>query len=176
MITVTQTRRKDGWFYSLPTLDFENPLEAVGHLATAELKWGARVTEVTETSIEVLVSGIFGCRDVSIFEGPADEMQPIFELVYFYLEAMAEHREEIMGQMTKDIRRVLGDRVIGFPLTEALTSMLLGRNRLKTAVMLACGITVDEIEVGMRFSLEDIIAAIQLIREGEVSSLDEALV
>jgi len=175
MITVTQTRDRGDEHFGQPTLTFDDPLEAVVHLAKVELGWGGQIVEIDESHIKVQTR-VLACIDISIFEGPVEEMKPLFELVYFYLEASQKHSDLIVDQTvdyTSSLPNGVGNRPFFFTM---LAPLLMGGNRLKVAVMLACGLK-DEVDIktGLEASIEDLVAAVQLSQQ-EGSSFREALV
>lgn len=174
MIKVTQTRDKDGEHFVQPTLTFNDPLEAMIHLAKVELGWGAQIIDVRENSIEAQTQ-VMGCLDTSIFEGSPEEMRPLFELVYFYLKASKEHGNLIVEKMV-DYTQHLPNGIAGVPaFITMMTPFLIGSNRLKVAVMLACGVrSVDDIEIGLTTRIEDLVVAFQLSKDG-LCSFREAL-
>lgn len=171
MITVQQSRDKDGMHFEQGTLTFADPLDAVSHLARAELSWGGQIVAVDESRITVQTE-VLSCLDTSIFEGTAEEMRPLFELAYFYMRARQEHGDLIVDEAVES----LPDRIGGVPLfLSMMAPLLMGRNRLKVAVMLACGVQdVDDIRAGLGAEIENLIAAVQLAQD-ESCSFREAL-
>ena len=174
MIKVTQTRDKDGEHFVQPTLTFNDPLEAVVHLAKVELGWGGQIVEIDEKRIKVQTQ-VMHCLDTSIFEGSSEEMKPLFELVYFYMEASKKHSDLIVEE-TVDYTQRLPDGIGGVPLFFTMMApLLVGGNRLKVAVMLACGVQDEnDIKAGLGARIEDLVAAFQLSKDG-LYSFREAL-
>jgi len=169
VITVKQTRTKGGTLYEQPTLTFSDPLEAVAHLAKTELGWGGQIVDVGEGRIKV-ETRVLHDVDTAIFEGPSEEMKPLFELVYFYMEASEKHGDLIVDQVV-DYTQRFPDGMGGTPLIFSMIApLLVGGNRLKVAVMLACGVkNENDVKVGLEAEVEDLVAAVQLSHEGQCS-------
>lgn len=174
MIKVTQTRDKDGEHFVQPTLTFNDPLEAMVHLAKVELSWGAQIVDIRENKIEAQTR-VMNCLDTSVFEGPPGEMRPLIELVYFYLKANENHSNLIVKKMV-DYTQHLPNGIAGVPaFITMMAPFLIGKNQLKVAVMLACGVrNVDDIEIGITARIEDLVVAFQLSKDG-LCSFREAL-
>jgi hypothetical protein len=170
MIKVTQTRDRDGEHFVQPTLSFSEPLEAVIHLAKAELSWGGKIVGFSEMHIEVHTK-VMQCHDTSIFEGSSDEMRPLCELVRFYLEGSERHGDLIASNIADSL---LHNEVGGVPLfISMMAPLLVGGNRLRVAVMLACGVVnKDDIEAGLGARIEDLVSAFQLSKDGLCSFRD----
>jgi hypothetical protein len=174
MITVTQTRHKDGEFFNQPAITFDDPLEALGQLVDVELKWGGQITSVDETSL-LVITRVMGCIDSSHFQGETvEEMKPLLELAYYHLQAGTH--DELLRQHAAQI---FMEKTGGNPgLLKLIAPLLVGGSHLRLTTMLACGITEEEdLKAGMetRGQLKDIIAAIQLMRDGTCSSFRESL-
>ncbi|MDF1496610.1 MAG: hypothetical protein P1P90_00940 [Patescibacteria group bacterium] len=174
MIRVTQTRDRDNEHFDQPTLEIGDPLVAALRLAQMELAYGARVTEASETRI-VVKTRVFACVDTSVFEGTEEEMEPLVELVYFYLKAETEHGKEILDHAVSTAMSLPGGVGRKPFYLSMLTPLLLGGNKLKVALMLACGLRDEEqLKAGLQARLEDLVAAVQLQRDG-LCSFQEAL-
>lgn len=174
MITTTQWRIKDGQKFKCPTFTFTDPLKALAHLIDVELSWGGRIHKLDETYIEVH-TGIMQCLDISFFEGPAEEMRPLYEFACYYSIAEASHEEEIVSAATQTAQDMTSKSGISPAWLEMAAPRLLGAARLRMATMLACGVNDEEdIQLGLKTKAKDIIAAIELSREG-LCSFREAL-
>ncbi len=169
MITVKQFRDRGNEHFEQATLTFNNPLEAVVHLAKAELGWGGQIVDVDENHIKVQTR-VLNCLDTSIFEGSAEEMKPLFEFAYFYMETREKYSNLIVDE-TVDYIQCLPNEIGGVPLfLSILTPFLIGGNRLKVAVMLACGMRDEkDIKAGLSAKIDDLVAAVQLSKEGRCS-------
>ncbi|MBI2039194.1 MAG: hypothetical protein HYT22_02880 [Candidatus Niyogibacteria bacterium] len=73
-----------------------------------------------------------------------------------------------MDQVVETIDRI-PERHIGTPLLLMMASpLIVGRSRLRAAVMLACGVqSDDDIRAGLDARIEDLVAAVQLSRDGQ---------
>ena len=142
------------------------------HLARVELGFGGKVVEMSETRIKVQTQ-VLSCLDTAIFEGTALEMRPVVELACLYTEAGENFSELIVGETLTFFER-MSKEVSGMPFfITALAPILVGGNRLKIAVMLSCGIRDEEdIRVGLKARIEDIVTAHQLSRDGLCSFRD----
>jgi hypothetical protein len=169
MITVKQYRDKDGERFTQMTLTFNEPLEAVAHLVRVELGWGGQIVDVSENRVKVQTR-VLHCLDTSIFEGPPEEMRPLFELVYFYMEASEKHGDIIVDEAV-DYTQRLPDGIGGVPLfLSMMAPLLVGGNRLKVAVMLACGVQDEnDIKAGLGVKIENLVAAVQISKDGHCS-------
>jgi hypothetical protein len=169
VITITQFRDKVGERFEQATRRYNDPLEAVAHLARVELAWGGHVVDVGENHIKVETQ--LPCYlDTAIFEGPTEELMPLFELVHFYMEASEKYGDLIVDE-TVNYTRHLPVGVRGVPLFLVMMAPLLaGSNRLKVAVMLACGVQDEnDIKAGLGAKIDDLVAAVQLSKDGHCS-------
>ncbi|MEK9154569.1 MAG: hypothetical protein AAB596_00645 [Patescibacteria group bacterium] len=141
------------------TLKFEDPLEAVAHIAEKEFIWGGQIVEVSETRITVKTK-VLHCLDTSIFEGSIEEMKPLFKFACYMTEIIQRESE------IKNFDRFGSVSLYPFPS---------GSKRVKVFVMLVCGIeNMDDIGIGPGNRICDIVAAAQLLKE-EQCSFREAL-
>ncbi len=174
MITATLSRDRGTEHFDMSDHTFKNSHEALIHLAKHELGWGGRIVGLGPTHIKV-VTTIFECRDTSVYKGTAEELKPLFELVYFYLEAKKKYGNTIVDGMVNSTER-LPEEIRGVPLyLSMMTPLLAGNHLLKVVVMLACGVKDEEdVKAGLGVRIEDLVAASQLSKEG-LCSFREAL-
>jgi hypothetical protein len=163
MIRISMTRDRDGEHFDQGTREVE-PMSALRTLVQAELAFGGEITEATGTRLTV-VTRVLSCVDTTIFEGSADEMAVLNQTVYFYLQACQE-RDTVMEGVLADLARI-PDGKGGVPLIINLAApMLMGRNRLALATMMALGITEEsDIAAGMLMGMDNLLAAYQLMQE-----------
>jgi hypothetical protein len=163
MIAIQMSRKKDGQNYDQGINEYSLN-KAVKILFENELGFGGTVTEITKVSITV-VTRVMGCVDTTIITGLKEEMLPLIQGVRFFLKASDDFKEEIFSQAFNDLK---GDQDGVTPLLMQIGfGIIHGANRLKAAVMYACGITDKEtILIGLKAKLKDIFAAIELQQEG----------
>ncbi len=167
MITA-KMHRNNGMDHDQGKIEFKDPLKALDHLVKAELAFGGQVTGVSSTHLRV-VTKILNCVDTTVFEGPEEEMRPILELVYFYLEANKRHGATIIEKSVDEAIKFTDGKLTPL-LMNMMGGMLIGQHRLKVATMFACGVEDEEsVKVGLSRNLSDIIAAAQLSRDGSCS-------
>ncbi len=175
MIKAKQTRDKDGATYQLPILIFKDPFEAIGHLVKYELGYGGEIMGISAESV-MIQTRVAGCIDTTIFEGPADEMKAILEFTRLYLE-MGKKYEDIDYVSAQEWRLATTNIPDGATDMELFVSTIappvVYEDILKEAVMLAGGVG-EHFKVGLAVEFDDLIAAIQLFREG-LCSFREAL-
>lgn len=168
MITVRQYRDRCGEHFEQSTLRFTDPLKAVASLAEYELGWGGRIVNVGNTRLQV-ETWIFSCVDTSIWEGSAEEMKPLLELAYLYDLAAAEHQDQLIQRAVEQSHVLNGNALL---ITMA-APLIMGANRLKVAVMLACGVQEKtDIEAGLQAKIGDLVAAAELAKVGECSFIE----
>jgi hypothetical protein len=174
VISIVQYRERGRERFDQDTLTFTNPLEAVLHVVKAELAFGGQITEVSATRV-VLQTRVFDTYDTSIVTGTDEELRPLLTLAYYHTQALAEHPGEIAAGAAQTAARMSG-ALGGCPGFLSLTApILLGRNQIKTSLLLACGIEDPEsIQQLVQQRLEDLVAAFQLQADG-VCSFQEAL-
>ncbi len=163
MISISMTRDRDSEHFDQGSRQ-EEPLAALRTLVRAELGFGGEITEATGTRLKV-VTRVLSCVDTTIFEGSADEMAVLNQTVYFYLQACQE-RDTVMDGVLADLARI-PDGKGGVPLIINMAApMLIGRNRLALATMMALGITAEsDIAAGMLMGMDNLLAAYQLMQE-----------
>lgn len=163
MIQVTMSRDKDGQHYDQGSREM-SPLDALRILTTSELAFGGNITEASGTQITI-ITRVMGCVDTSIFAGSQEEMRPLNEAAYYYLRA-CERETTVMDGVLAELAR-MPNGAGGNPLILSLAApMVMGRNRLALAAMLALGISAEgDIAAGMLMGLEDLFAAFQLMQE-----------
>lgn len=163
MIRISMTRDRDAEHFDQGSR-MEGPIEALRTLVRAELAFGGDVVEATGTRLTV-VTRVLSCVDTTIFEGTAEEMAVLNQTVYFYLQACQE-QDTVMEGVLADLARLPNGQG-GVPLIINLAApMLMGRNRLALATMMALGITEEsEIAAGMLMGMDDLLAAYALMQE-----------
>lgn len=171
MIRISMTRKKDGQHYDQGSR-MEEPMSALRTLVRAEFAFGGKVVEATGTRLTI-VTEVLSNVDTTIFEGTAEEMAVLNQTVYFYLQACLE-KDTVMEGVLADLARI-PDGKGGVPLIINLAApMLMGRNRLALATMMALGITEEsDIAAGMLMGMDNLLAAYQLMQEFPGMSLAE---
>jgi hypothetical protein len=169
MISIVQFRDKDGERILLETLTFEQPLDALPQIVKTELAFGGQITEASPIRV-VVETWLYGSRDTCIVTGTREELHPLLVLAYHHTEGLAKHPEAITSGAVGSATR-LGNTLAGSPDVVGLASpILLGRNRLKAALLLACGITDGSaIRVLTQHRLEDLVAAFHRQADGGCS-------
>lgn len=148
------------------TLTCDDPLEALDHLVSAELAYGAQIPCVTDRCVTVQTH-VFGSFDTTMYAGPADEMRPLVDVATLTRAIDDQHRDTIMDAALAraDRIRMAGHRATTY--LAMLAPVWLGTARLTVLTMLVCGLTTrDDLEAGSRATLSDVIAALQLARDG----------
>ena len=182
---ITNKRTDDYWvnILGVGVQVFSNPLKALVHMITHELEpggdprhpwhgrlylssiqgWGGDVLQVGEMYCEI---GLSFFRDggsfsgISIWSGPENEMRPIFQFLKMY------------GVLT-DIKNLLIFDLCSMIVTNWVDLSRTGEifkeeNRLNAALMVAAGISNPiEYRLGFEASYPDLLAAIELVGEGE---------
>ncbi|OPZ89454.1 MAG: hypothetical protein BWY75_01149 [bacterium ADurb.Bin425] len=167
MIRITMCRDRDGEHFDQGSRE-EQPLQALRTMVEAELAFGGNITEATGTRITI-VTRVFSCVDTSVFEGSLEEMQPLNQAVYYYLQA-CERQDEVMQGILADLARLPNGQG-GSPLIISMAApMLIGQNRLCRSSMLALGITDEhDLAAGQLLGLRNLFAAIELMQETGMS-------
>lgn len=172
MITVELGRRKDGET-SVNTRKM-NSHDALALLIECELAWGAEIIEAGQNLL-VVETSIMHMVDTTKFSGDHEEMKPLLELAYYYnLGAANQTRVDKIVDAVTDEFMQLPDRNRTPLIAQMVGPLLIGRTRLKTAALLALGISPENIKSYIEHTLDDIVAAIQLQAEG-TCSFDEAI-
>lgn len=136
-------------------------------MVSAELKWGANITELTPKKV-VLETRVMSCLDHSEFSGNREEMEPLFMTAAAYLKAH-EHEDVIREKAAE-----AGANLKNIFLFTMAAPLLIGANRLKTALLLGLGMkTKEELKKGLEFSFNDLIAICELMGENPKMSFEE---
>jgi hypothetical protein len=174
MITKVQMRNNSGDMFDCGTLKFRTSGEALGNMLEVELGWGAKVTEVTPTRISLLTH-VLNCIDYSTFEGPAEEMEPLYLLVVTLCHSDQQFKGVIVDQAWATMQRVCGQDA-GKPLfVKMMAGLALGGARIRAAVMLSAGFTNEaDVQLGLesRVSLKDLAAVADLARQSGLTFRD----
>lgn len=166
MILVTLGRRRGGYDRCPEqTLTFDDPLEALDHLVSAELAYGGQITCVTDWCVTVRTE-VYGCQDTTVYTGPATQMRLLVDVATLTRVVDHQYHNTIMDaavDMTDRLPRHMGriPRMLSL-----VAPLVFGEARLRMLVMLASGIGRDDLEAGTRHSVSDLIAALQLARDG----------
>lgn len=146
------------------------PEQALRSLVSGELAFGGNITEATGTRL-VVITRVLYCVDTTIFAGSAEEMQQLNQVAYYYLQACGQ-QDVVLDGVLVAASRMLG-RQAGNPfLLTTAAPTLMGRQRLALSTLLAAGVTEEqEIAAGMQLSLDDLLAALELVRENPGFSL-----
>jgi hypothetical protein len=158
---ITNKRTDDYWvnILGVGVQVFSNPLKALVHMITHELEPGGDVLQVGEMYCEIGLS-FFRVSGISIWSGPKNEMRPIFQFLKMY------------GVLT-DIKNLLIFDLCSMIVTNWVDLSRTGEifkeeNRLNAALMVAAGISNPiEYRLGFEASYPDLLAAIELVGEGE---------
>lgn len=171
MIRITMTRDRGSEHFDQGSREVP-PMKALSTLVEAELAFGGDVTEATGTRLKV-VTRVLACVDTTTFEGSAEEMTVLNETVYFYLQAV-QQKDRVVDGVLADLARLPNGKG-GVPLIINMAApMLIGRNRLALATMMALGITEEaDIAAGMLMGMGNILAAYELMQENPGMSLAE---
>lgn len=86
MIKITNMRVRGNEPAFDPLIDERGLERSFRYLVEAELGWGGKVTELTETRI-VTVTYVLDCVDTTIFEGCAEEMLPLVKVAALHVAA-----------------------------------------------------------------------------------------
>ncbi len=116
---------------------------------------------------------VLSCVDTTIFEGSLEEMEVLNQTVLFYLQA-AQEKDRVIDGVLADLARIPNGKG-GVPLIINMAApMLIGRNRLSPATMMAFGITDEtDIAAGMALGMDDLLACYQLVQECPGTTLAE---
>ena len=171
MIRISMTRDRGSEHFDQGTRE-EQPMSALRTLVQAELAFGGEITEATGTRLTV-VTRVLSCVDTTIFEGSLEEMEVLNQTVLFYLQA-AQEKDRVIDGVLADLARIPNGKG-GVPLIINMAApMLIGRNRLSLATMMALGITDEtDIAAGMALGMDDLLACYQLVQECPGTTLAE---
>lgn len=166
MIHVKQLRNKSGLGdFSLGDFDATSE-RALEHLVNVELAFGGRITAFSKTSITVQTR-VMSNLDTTTYDGNTDEMKLLKDLACFYELAARQCDQTVADQTFAALARPEG---IAPFFAVNLAPPLMGAGRLKAAIMLSAGINdQQDIRVGLRVKIGDLLAAIQLHQRGECS-------
>lgn len=136
MIKIHGTRARDGQVIpDVPALREVDLERAFKTLVDGELKFGGRVVNATETSLEIQTRIMGSTIDTTYFEGPEEEMANLLAIALSYEKELSENRDEIFNEAYAELQRKGGDRVTGSPffLTH-MGPLLIGESTLNRAV------------------------------------------
>lgn len=171
MIRILMTRKRDREEFDYGAREV-SPSSALSTLMWSELGFGGDITEATGTRLTV-VTRVLACIDTTVFEGSEQDMRMLNEAAYYYLKA-CQKKDTVIDGVLADLARIPNGKG-GVPLIINMAApMLIGRNRLALATMMALGITAEsDIEVGMSLGVNDLVAVYQLMQECPGSSFAE---
>jgi len=171
MIRILMTRKQDRLEFDLGAREV-TPTAALSTLMWSELGFGGNITEATGTRLTV-VTRVLACIDTTVFEGTEEEMRILNEAAYYYLEA-CQKGDTVIDGVLADLARLPNGKG-GVPLIINMAApMLIGRNRLALATMMALGITAEsDIEAGMSLGINDLVTVYQLMQEFPGTSFAE---
>ncbi len=165
MITVTNFRNNG--MECPPVTSEEAASKALESLVVFELGFGGHVTGLSRTRVAVNTN-ILGCKDRTVFEGPAEEMEFIVRVATYHATITSE--KEIRSALIENAAEFLNDlprNIGGVPLyISMMTPFLVGNPSAKVALLFAAGITDPEVVKNIvPISLNDLFAAVVLHRE-----------
>ncbi|OGY62381.1 MAG: hypothetical protein A2745_00100 [Candidatus Harrisonbacteria bacterium RIFCSPHIGHO2_01_FULL_44_13] len=161
MITVTPTRVKSGEHFDFGARQLTTE-QAMESLVKYELGYGGRITEASPTRIVVQTRVLGHCLDTTIFEGSEEEMRPLRAATYYFLRACGEQMTDLVfEQAFTDLSRKDGTAL------QAIVAwagpLIIGRHRVRVAMMLAIGITSEEdIKAALAIPDGDFVATLEL--------------
>ncbi len=172
MITVNQSYTEVGFpeVYPLASLEFKDRLDAFGHLAQVHLAWGANILSCTPEEIKVQ-SRVLNKVDTAIYKGPVDEMVELCELVSMYQWASRFDEKVVKSAIEAHTAIAQKPSIAGSTqILSMLAGNLIGMSKLKIVAMLYGGVEEPaDIDVGLKMKLDELIAALQLVKEGHGS-------
>lgn len=128
--------------------------DALYSLLVGEIAYGGYVKEATETKL-VIETNVFACRDLTVFEGPKEEMLELHKamaLCHKYALSLDEQAEFVVRETH------------GLPLLVVHAGpLLVGRMVLLRVFAHMLGVPVDKLG---SIRLEDVLPVAQLLREG----------
>lgn len=147
----------------------QTPLDALESLVVAEIGWGGSFTVFTATKLEIR-TGVMHCKDRTVFEGPADEMELLVKAAYAAMILRQEHGDELINLAADDLER-LPEGAKGVPLfVTTLGPKFFGERLGLAAVAAASGLTEEaDLQVLLalsRLGSHAMIAALRLQAEG----------
>ena len=171
MIRILMTRKRDREEFDFGTREV-TPVQALSTLMWSELGFGGNITEATGTKLTV-VTRVLACIDTTVFEGTEEEMRILNEAAYYYLKA-CQQEDTVIDGVLADLARIPNGKG-GVPLIINMAApMLIGRNRLALATMMALGITAEsDIDAGMALGIDDLVTVYQLMQEYPGSTFAE---
>lgn len=164
VITVEQSRN-NGMLHIQQTLQFKDPLQAICHLATAELAYGGRIIDLDPKKIEVQTRVNATCVDMAVFKGSEEMMKPLLAFIALWTQLCQEHGQE---RRAKDVAKIM-EITDGKPvLVSMLAPFMMNTDLINMAILLMCEIQ-DETDVAAALKhgdIGDVVAAHQLAKEG----------
>lgn len=162
MIRQQMVRVKDG--ETFPSLPIEVSLGKAIEVLFTEFKDGGEVTEAHDRRL-VTETNILGCRDLTIWEGAADEVRPLLVEACHLMKAV---KDTTASEVTTELEAFLGEKS-GNPFLLSLAGpFMIGRARIKHAAIAAlCLADNGLIERLLKLKLGDVGAIIQMVRDGE---------
>ncbi|MDR3616602.1 MAG: hypothetical protein P4L53_23785 [Candidatus Obscuribacterales bacterium] len=155
-----------------PIVRHESPEKALYSMVKFELGYGGMIVAASETSITVRTR-VLNCVDHTTFSGSQQDMRPLIETAYFFMEA-CKHDDQSIDQVVEQLAATpSGKGLRTFYLTN-LAPLLLGQKRVSVACMLGMGLTnVNDIEFGIRLRFDDLFALLGLIIDAPGRSLQD---
>lgn len=165
MITVTNYRNNG---MECPPVMYEcTSTKALESMVIYELGFGGYVTDISRTRV-VVNTEILRCKDRTVFEGPAEEMDFLVNVAAHHAATMGE--KESRSVLVENAGKFLGalpDNIGGVPLyISMMAPFLMGNPSAKVALLFAAGMTDPEtVRQIIPISLKDLFAAVELHRE-----------
>lgn len=166
MITKMQWRINSGQRFDQGIQEFKTSGEALGNMLEVELGWGAHVTELTITKVS-LVTQVLNCTDYSVYEGSAEEMWPLYQLMLVVLHSEKRFGGAIADQAWRSMELAFGVRVKPL-VAKMMGGLVMGNARLRVAVILSAGFTDEsDVKLGLesQVSLKDLAAVADLAHQ-----------
>jgi hypothetical protein len=168
MIRIEQNRVKDGQNYGPDVLE-RTSLDAMQQMLKYEFGYGGVVVELNETTVTVRTI-VCGCVDTTIFSGCIEEMAPLVHAAKLF-NLSCNFDDKHIKQTSEQLQDTREEEGMHQFWSQNLAPLLLGRNRLKSIMMLALGISDEaDIKAGIKLTMEDLGAVLTLFAESSTTS------
>lgn len=163
-ISYTSHRDKqDG--YNYPSVENQRSVEdALETFLLYEVGFGGRVTDVSETRVEIVTS-VMNCLDTTVFEGTAEAMLPLVQVAVVAVKVQAETRTPSDHVMDRIMEITKGN-----PLLIKLSSgMLIGEDHLRRIMLYGLGLPQEDIErwSSLRVSNKELLTSLMWAHAGD---------
>ena len=167
MITIRHAKCRNGETFETSSLTVTQE-EALNRYLLPELVRGGNVIELEQATLTTSTKYRGGYVNKYIFTGSYESMRELYTHAGFWVDASTKYSIKSVEQTFLAEKFLVNeDEVRESPFVELLVPSTIGNKRLRIAAMLAARITdQDEIEIGLKVTLEEFFAAIKRTKEG----------